>query len=142
MFTKDYLYKRLFEIEKDNVNVDNFLRQLAQGYKDEAIEFVKSYNELSIPDFINKLVDKKFYYTLTDKRSSTNDKAKALSSLITHTLIEYSHGKTDLARLSKSIKLNNVLNSLQLYCLEGNSKAIDDVAEELRNLFIEIRKIR
>lgn len=135
--TRAEAFKELFILEKQGINIDSKIEEMAVSKEvPESIEIfistIKNY-----PIFIDKLKMKQFYKVITTKENlPVVEQAKALSSLVTHTLIEFENiDKDNILGLSSSVYLDEVFEALEMYMLDGDESKIIEVTEKLRNLF-------
>lgn len=135
--TREDAFKSLFELERKGINIDSMIEEMAITKEvpesiEEFISTLKNY-----PIFIEKLQNKQFYKIITCKEDlSVVEQAKALSSLVTHTLIEFEKiDKNNIAGLSNSVYIDEVLNALNEYMLEGEESGIIKITNKLRSLF-------
>ena len=135
--TRAEAFKELFRLEKKGVNIDTKIEEMAlsKGVPESVEIFLSTIK--NYPIFIKKLQTKQFYKVIvSEKDLSVVEKAKALSSLVTHTLIEFeSIDKDNILGLSNSVYLDEVLNALEEYMLDGREKKVLEVSEKLKELF-------
>ena len=136
--TRRDAFRILFDLEKHGISIDPLLKDMSLnscGVPDSVKEFIYAYQ--NYPVFIEKLKTKQFYKNILKDDLSILDKAKALSSLITHTLIECgtTNNKNQMFYLSESIKLKDILSALHSFMIQRDSTGIEQVTEELRELF-------
>ena len=135
--TRTEAFKELFSLESKGINIDSMIEEMALSKEvPESVEIflstIKNY-----PIFIEKLQNKQFYKVITrGENLSVVEQAKALSSLITHTLIEFEGiDKNNILGLSNSVYIDEVLDALGGYMLGGDESGIIEVTNKLRDLF-------
>ena len=135
--TRAEAFKELFRLEKKGVNIDSQIEDMAlsKGVPESVEIFLSTIK--NYPIFIKKLQTKQFYKVImSEKDLSVVEKAKALSSLVTHTLIEFeSIDKDNILGLSNSVYLDEVLNALEEYMLDGREEKVLEVSDKLKELF-------
>lgn len=129
-------YKELFKMEKQGFNIDNILKELATS-KRVTEDILFKMNQLkTYPVFLKQLKEKKFFKNILDDSLDDIEKAKALSSLVTHTLIEFQNiEESEIKNLSEAVYIDEVLEALNLYMTEGNSNKLNEVRDKLVVLF-------
>lgn len=140
--TKSEAYMEIFKLEKQGIKVDSMIKEIAVSKEvtEDLIQKINKYK--NYPIFIEKLREKHFYKTIMNegKEITINAYAKALSSLVTHTLIECENleGMT-VKELSESVKLSEVIEAINLYMIEEDDSRIMVMVEKLRKLFNKLK---
>lgn len=135
--TRAEAFKELFLLEKQGINIDLKIEEMAisEGVPESIEIFISTIK--NYPKFIDKLKMKQFYKVITTKENlPVVEQAKALSSLVTHTLIEFENiDKDNILGLSSSVYLDEVFEALEEYMLDGNENKVIEVTEKLKDLF-------
>ena len=135
--TRTEAFKELFELESKGVNIDLMIEEMAisEGVPESVEMFLSTIR--NYPLFIEKLQTKQFYKVITNKDNlSVVEQAKALSSLVTHTLIEFENiDKDNILGISNSVYIDEVLKALESYMLEGDESKVIEISGKLKDLF-------
>lgn len=128
--TKEEAYSKLFKL--DNPETQKYVLMLARSSEvpEEVINYLAQETSVELPSWISNLSSKKFYKTLEDKSISDLDKAIALSSLITHLLIECRDNPDNVANLGSEITICQVIDWIKGY-LENKSAQPNPVIVDL-----------
>lgn len=132
--TKEEAYQKLFEINKTkNTDISEQIKELAVSSEvpKSVVSFITESSSIDIPPFVENLKSKRFYKTFLNEKCSEIDKAKALSSLITHTLIESEYSGIPIEVLSGKMSMNQVTESLQDYLLSGSTDRLNKTFESI-----------
>ena len=136
--TKSEAYTELFKLEKQGIDIESMIKELAvsKEVSEGLLSKINMYK--NYPLFIEKLKEKHFYKTIMneEKEITLNAYAKALSSLVTHTLIECENLEgTTIKELSESVMLSNVIDAINSYMIKDDDSKIMLMVEKLKELF-------
>lgn len=130
--TKQEAYKILFNLEDKGIDTSEYIDDLAinKNVSNKVISFINSFNDKKL-DFLNNLKSKKFYKNLQKENLTINEKAKTLSSFVTHVLIEKEiNPDVDLNLLD----IEKINESLTNYIKDNNEKEVNDSFNYIKSL--------
>lgn len=141
---KSKAYARVTEIgDKYGIDVKDKLMTLAMydEIPEDIIRFIEKYNkEDGLESFATLdselkevLKSKKLYFTL---KTSSNplELAKAISSFLTHILIEYSNNPSEIPNIQKSVDFELIIDSLLYYLNELDTTGVEEASSYIVDL--------
>ena len=144
--TKARAYDILFRInKKQGIKIDEYIEKLSRSgdiIPIEVILFINKYNSSTIPQLkvFNIIYEKRnknpLYKTLMKESCSPDEQCLVLNSLITQCLIQMKN--LDIESRESFVDIMNVqdiLNAITDYLIEGNTKQLNKVFFEVRSIF-------
>lgn len=124
-------------MESLGIDIERHIRSLAISAEvpSSVEDFIASGGKEENKNFLSSLKEKKFYKTIMDESAAPTEQAKALSSLVTHTLIEHGNTGVSAKTLSKPIRASKVMESLSSFLNEGDSSRVKESCQKLRDMF-------
>jgi hypothetical protein len=149
--TKNTAYARLTDIkEKYNINVSPYIHKVAESndVPYDVLIFINKYESIPQLEVYNHIYNNRkknpLYKNLVNENLPIEEKAIALSSLLTQTLIttkfsvrENKHD--EVKEYSELMNLDKVTESLMEY-VNGNPKLLEETFTEIREIFKQLYK--
>ena len=132
---KEEAYSRLFSLEQSGEDITPYLKMLAvsESVPEEVLSFIANGGSERNVSFLENLKEKKFYRNIMDESLPPLEQAKALSSLVTHTLIECGNTEEPIETLSSSLGLAGVMNALSSY-MNGDEEKVKESCRSIRQI--------
>ena len=132
---KEEAYSRLFQLEQLGEDIRSYLKMLAvnESVPEEVLLFLANGGEKGSSEFLKNLSEKKFYKNIMNENLPTIEQAKALSSLVTHTLIECGNTGESIEDLSRSVNLPGAIDALSSYLL-GDEEKVRESCRSIRKI--------
>ncbi|WJZ23484.1 hypothetical protein LIS04_56 [Listeria phage LIS04] len=126
--TRSDILEALFSIKSENPELGDKVAELLKlVYSNQSLDKVNSFieeqtNSNYSSDFMSRMSTKKFYKTLKSCEESTDPVVvvKAISSLITHALIDIELGHSPRSRVFSDLKIHTLLEITRLYFVTGH----------------------
>jgi hypothetical protein len=132
--TKEEAYSKLFELSNNGIDINEQITELAISNEvpESVINFLNDQSSNYL-EFLDDLRDKKFYKTLTES-SDPMELSKALSSMITHTLIEMQNHPDKKSVIKNNLNIAEILESLNDYILNNNEEKLMTTVRSITKL--------
>lgn len=133
---KSEAYSKVVEIgESQNINVQEYLVDLAMNHTvtPKVLSFIYSDKTPLDEELKETLKSKTLYKTLT-RSDDDIELAKAVSSFITHVLIEYKNNPEKIKMIQECIEFEDIMMDLSRYMTESDVDSLMCTVEYIRSL--------
>lgn len=147
LLDKSTAYAKLLDIKQEHqIDVSKYIKEMA-GNKTipyEVVVFINKYSPLPHLEIYNRIYEKRtknpLYKTLVNENSSTEERAIALSSLLTQIMIS-SKSLTNEDRMlyHNIIDTSSIIKALESYT-NGDSSKLDETFLAIRSIFKNLYK--
>lgn len=148
-FTKSTAYARLNEIKEiENINVSKYIRKVAESdsVPYDVLVFINRYSPIPQLEVYNHVYENRhknpLYKNLVNENLPVEERAIALSSLLTRTLISSKYSvrnnqSDDLQTYGQLMNVRKITEALNKY-LSGDDTLLNETFIEVRNVFKQL----
>ena len=132
---KSKAYSKVVEIgEKENIDIKEYLLDLAMNDRvtPKVLNFI--HGSKSLDDELKDILKSKPLYKTLMTLDDDIELAKAVSSFITHILIEYKNNPENIDSLRKIIEIEEILDGLSNYLIDSDVESLYDIVNYLKDL--------
>lgn len=140
--TKSTAYAKLAEIKEEGIETSKYVRMLANSdsVPYDVLVFVNRYKPLDQLCIYNHVYENRrnnpLYKNIVNESASVEDKALAMSSLVTQTLIKCkTMDESSKQELIGIMNIDIILEALHSYMVDGNSQKLQETALGIRDVF-------
>lgn len=142
--TKSTAYAKLASIKNEGIDTSRYIRLLAgeETVPYDVLVFINKHSPLDQLSVYNHIYENRrknpLYKNIVNENASIEDKALALSSILTQTII--SCKKTSDNECFKVMNVDLILEALSDYTLKGSTSKLVDVSNGIRDIFKKLYK--